>query len=367
MQRPLLLLGVLVGSMAAPRASAEDPLEGLNNIWKAQRSEIVSAKIRCRMVRTSDVKPLTVEELEKSIEGVNLAAKPDDLRVVLGKLLSKPVDGQAVLWGVREMIYDGAKSKEVPVSGGGATLATDGQHVVERTDYNKRVYVSIPGVPRQHMTSLSEFRFVPDERLRLKLAGNVAGRLKLEQETENGRTVLLVDRDSGAVHECISYMANGHPARCLLQSQFAVYPGGATFPLLVVDGAFGMGGKLRWMSLTAIEDAEFNVQVPEGAFKVAVPPGTVMVDQRGAAVVTFNSPAGADDAVEHADEWLRKHGVKPPDGESRGFFGRYKWYVIGSAVVAVLGLAALAVFRRWSRRPRLQLPAQPDGAGPAAP
>jgi hypothetical protein len=199
------------------------------------------------MVRTSDVNPITLNEFDKATVGADLAGKKDEL-IHVTTAIFKAKTNRSPPWAVKEIVYNAGKTKDAFLSGGRTTQMTDGKAVVERTDYNKRIQVSHPGLQNEHMVSLDEFRYIPAETATFRLVGRQSGVTELEKDG-GVKSLVRVDEGTGVVLRHVMVGGDGVPIRCVIQYNVVTYPGGVAFPTLAVSGMFGPDGRLRSASL----------------------------------------------------------------------------------------------------------------------
>lgn len=136
----------------------------------------------------------------------------------------------------------------------------------------------LPGASRRGYDTLASFRFIPRW---------PAGQLTVSETNRDritlaiGTTTATVDPLTGAVERVVTRDARGETTSILVLKDFATYPGDIYLPAVAVEGSFQNGrqkDKLFVCRISVIEDALFNRDLPKDAFAVAVPAGTLVLD-----------------------------------------------------------------------------------------
>jgi len=320
---------------AAACAQGDNQIQALASTWSAQQSEIATGYFKYRLFRTGgDLAPLSCKQLRHLVESVNLAAHPDQLKTVIDGAQKTPIKAEPP-WSVFESFFEGQKVRENDKSGASSIQVYDGDEKIEYDMLNKHVTLLSPGISKRYVKSLREFRFVPNpspESYSIQDRG--PSLISLRQ----GSSTLVVDGSTGAVHRYTASSADGKVTREISQSNFVTYPGGIIFPSLRIESTYDGSETLQWISISWIEEARFNTDLPKETFALSLPANTKILDERDSEHVrTFRTNEQISDVV----AYIRSQ-IQPETLPARSRFSM--WWVLAASALAIM--VVLGVWRR---------------------
>ena len=115
-----------------------------------------------------------------------------------------------------------------------------------------------------------------------------------------GKNQLIVDNESHLpIHESIKTPI-GHIVKEVYYLNPTSFSGGVTMPAVKIEVSY-RGPHARLMKLTAIIDAEFNVEVDDDAFALPVKKGTALFDLRSDTRISRIAKSDIKDVLEYFD------------------------------------------------------------------
>lgn len=319
-------------------ARGADDVEDLKDIWKSQKTEIATAHIRYRLFQwgASGLAPLNPEQVSKIIKSVDLAARPDDLAIIVNKLLQKP-HSSPTPWGVHDFYFEGTKSKDAGRGDGGEVHVQNDNVKVEHDPVNGQAQMFAAGGSRRHMRGMSEFRVVPNSELKYDIVATNGNTLTLRTVGGSGGSRLAVDIPTGSLISSASYI-NQKIISQVFHGSFLTYPGGITFPSLSATVTYGPDQVLYAISLSWVEDATFNRDLPSDTFAVPIPEKTNVFDARSPEhVKTFPLAGPSDDVVKL---------VNSRQQSQQAATNNRLWWIIGNIALFVM-LIGILMWRRY--------------------
>src|SRR5438876_630267 len=109
----LVLAAVAAFLVASETPAAEpDPLPQLRELWKSQRSDVVSCRIKFKGFRPggSDLKALSPQQVADIFRSGDLGNHPENLGQVIKALRRTPITTQ-LPWGENEFFLEGSKRR----------------------------------------------------------------------------------------------------------------------------------------------------------------------------------------------------------------------------------------------------------------
>lgn len=341
---PFVFSLVTAASAGFVYADDTDLVQFLCSVWKSQRSEIVTAQLKYRLVRQArgNLATLSPKEVRDLVDSVDVLEHPDDLKDLVAGLNSTPLKSEKP-WGLMESTFYGTKVREERLgkSASHSIQAFDGDVKIEYDAANKQAVVFTPGTSRRHVTRLSEFRKVPNPDVAVY---SVVGRSEGRATLSSGISRLVVDEITGALYNMETRYDSGGIREDLIQKHFVTYPGGIIFPNLSVRAYYGAEGTLVGIHIFSIVEATFNADVSDSAFAVPVPANTQVFDKRSAhRVRSFR----LNQSLDNVTEIVGQQSLIGPDPQ-----GSFKWWlVVGNVLVVVAGLVLFFVIRPfWKAR-----------------
>jgi hypothetical protein len=328
-------------SPVRPAYAQDARLKDLETIWEAQRQEVATAHIRCRSFRNANINSISHEEVVQAIKSADLVRNPDGLKTVIDRLSSKYLTNPKP-WSVIDYYFSGPKVKEDVL--GTQVFVFDGQNSIELDPANHQVRLFKPGDYTAYIRKLSDFRRVPrNSNYRIEHVGS--GLLELHDESL-ALERFFVEAGTGLLREFRSEHGKGKVGRATIQEHFVTYPGGITFPALVVKADYGATG-LHSIDLTLVEEASFNQELPPDTFKVGIPAGTNVFDERKGHLATLTQVPATGDVVRLAD-----NPGTTSDTTEGGWFKRNRWLIAGPLVAAVTAFVVVSLWRRKAQAER---------------
>lgn len=337
----LLAFAMLCGSDAVGDEEKKDDIEELKAMWKSQKTEIAAAHIKYRLFQwgASGLLPLGADQVKKIVRSKDLAARPDDMRIIVNKLLQQPHPSPTP-WTVNDFYYEGAKSKNARHGSISEVQLLTGKEQVEYSHVNSSAMIFTGGGSRRHMRSIREFREIPNPEAKYEIEEKNANLWFLRSDS----VLLVIDPSTGILHER-DYYVNGKIIKQDIQMSFLSYPSGIVFPSLSARVTYDSNGILYAISLSWVEDAEFNIELPSDTFSVGIPGKTNVFDNRTPSHVrTFPLAGPTDDVVKMAD--TRE---QPVTNRLQNRHHRTIWWIIGNIVLFVLCIGVL-LWRRFRLR-----------------
>jgi hypothetical protein len=244
----------------------------LQQKWKEQRTEIKTADIRLRLYRSGDVakQALSRDQVNTILDEVDLVSTPERLADLVEKLTGKRRDPA---WGVLRIKIDGENMREDNLSGGDAQIVFNNTKIIF-DPANRQVILSSPGAPKRGQLQVADLRLVPSLPKDAKVdAGND------EISVVSKRLEYRIDKTTGLMKRRLDRDADGNLVREIVQLGETSDPNGILFPTVKVEASYNKG-QCRSINISIIEEMEFNKQLPENAFALAVGPGAVVIDER---------------------------------------------------------------------------------------
>ncbi len=256
-------------------ARNDDQLDALSALWERQQSEITTAYLKYRRFFRGDVKQLSIEEVEEFIQNANIGSDLENMAVLIDNVMSAPLQTRPP-WSIKESFFQGARIREQYADGANLTRVFDGEAELNHDVKNNNIQVYQPGGSRLHISSLHEFRFVPQpDRSLYETDGDVGPSIELRW----GPSGIIADRETGIIRQAILRTERGETYKRMTQDCLVTYPGGIVFPSLVIKETYNRG-RLDVLELTWIEEARFNEDHPDGTFRLGAPAGSNVLDER---------------------------------------------------------------------------------------
>jgi hypothetical protein len=340
----LLLLATLLPSQGGDDAAV---LSRLNAIWKAQEQETPSARLQFKAFRSGGLAARNRKELMDAIAARDPGVKPDGFKDLIAYVSQEapPVPP----WSVLNLWVKDGKLNEDYVSGGKARRVFDGDWRIDHKRGGGTVELTSRATSTEHIRSLGEFRLLPALEA-FTLESPAAGTARLVRKFDDGAERLEVDAADGSVFEFEITDAAGRVIRSVTQRHFKTFTNGIRFPLFVASATYHADGTLNGLSMTLLESAEFNVDVPDSTFRVPVPATTSVVDMRREQRLSYRVREDVPDVVKFADVAVAKRtAADVAEGRVRRK-GRASWWLIGAAGTSFVGAVALLLRARNGRR-----------------
>lgn len=301
---------LIVGAYVEPPARKIAEIDQLLGRWWRQPREVGSAHIKFRLHRSgpNSYFPLKPAGVQAILTEVDLEKDPEMFAEFLSMVLKPERRGQLSSEG--EFFSLGLKTHE--------RLGLDSERVHDGDlDLNKRqgqVDVHRGNDSRIHRFTLSDFRH----------EGRITDVSGFEQELKPPSVVLKRDREgrqleiwadwaTGFVRR-ESFFSGGQLTSEVLQFAPQSHPGGIVFPRLKLRLSY-RENELNTLELIYLENAEFNVNMPADAFKLAAaPPVLVILHEPGKSVTERGKQIRVAEPVADLAGFLRKQELK---GEQR--------------------------------------------------
>lgn len=256
-------------------------LTALNNIWNAQRSEILSARIEYRVARRGPAadKPITVADFRALLGDAEISS-PNGVDRLVRKLDPHATPESPVSVAQELTVKGNWQRVSSPADGDERTeVRTDLADIRIRGGGSTQIDVYAPGDCPVSMTSLGGLRMIPDtvepdESVKVSEIENDW----IAIESPHGNLRIVTDLNSGFVHEYSKGTETGSMS-LTLQYGPTQYANGIVFPECRVDGVF-KDGVLSLFTITLITKAQCNIHIANEAFDVAGRVGSKIIDYR---------------------------------------------------------------------------------------
>lgn len=263
------------GAMGWTVAEGTEPTDTLVSIWEGQRSEIINAHIKCRMVRVGKdhLVPLSRRQVHEALAKTDPKDPARIFRTLLERTLKAPSKSERPGTAV-EYYYEGTRYKELLSSGACHVFNGELEAIFDNANGHAMVYN--PGGSGQGVRYLRDFRMIPDPKAKKDFIGRTGDRVELKA----GRNPLIVDGTTGVVYRYSHLDNKGQVSEETIQDCYVTYPGGIVFPSLSVDAMYDGNGTLALLTAAWVDAAEFNRDLPKDAFTFPVPGNIVVFDKR---------------------------------------------------------------------------------------
>lgn len=274
-----------------PSRSIDQRIQRLYPIWEAQRSEIQTARLKLKYLEydRGALSHMSASDWDASLQDIENAFNVDGhsgIEREIAKLYSTHGRQASPLWYDVELLVDGRKVRDRRWKSGTLVrdIGFDGEREVHFAVDSSQANV-FHGESNMVKLGLHDLRRVPQ-------AFVIEGQVDVS-ETENTLIVLRSHHDTRAgpgQHKAVFNLPSGTVREWRstiggevrgVESYFGIseFPGGISFPALAVNASF-VAEHLAELYVSCVEDAQFNVAISDGEFKVPAPAGTAIVDLR---------------------------------------------------------------------------------------
>jgi len=347
-ERPTAAAGESPSDAAVSDAAVSDAavsdaalVERLPVVWAAQRQDVVSAEVRFRRFRRGgDFVRRSPEQLHDLLGRWDLVQNPDALRPLVEDLLGRvpPADPP---WAVREFLMSGQRVRE---RGPGWDLIVDGSTELVCDERNRFIKLYTPGKGESRWVGCrwTDFRWVPPDVA-------VFGQLRVQQRGENQ---VLLDHPSGM--ELLVSPQTADVLRFTVRGSLGTVESelhqlgwseidGIRVPAAVFQARY-RSGLLSMLTITVLEQAQFNRDVGRGRFRRAAQRGDLIRDRRGAEPRDYQVRVPLSDV-------LSVVGATESGGTAAGSrWGFRIWLLLNLSLVLGLGCCWWIRLRRRSGR-----------------
>ena len=269
---------------STPAKSAADgsteEFERLQKLWDAQQSDINTARVKFRQIAIGGhhlTEQLARDRINELVLAADLAGDPNSLKTLLEDLCgpSKLIKPWAT--GVLYIEGDSRRYEHASVSGAVTVHVISPKKEVYFDGRTMQMDVYGPGGSKVFAPKLNDLRYVgsaPAEPF--EMITDPEGMLVLQ----NSHLRMVVDKDTGALHRVARKNRMGDIVREVLQERWMSYADGVVFPTVVSTASYKSDGLLQTLKISVLEEAEFNVRMPEGLLELSSRPGTWVWDYR---------------------------------------------------------------------------------------
>lgn len=298
----LLMAFVLRTSAAQPPDAAPPELQPdeLVAMWDAQRTEVVTASIRCLCFNSStDGSDITSPRLAELIRDHDLTAGDSELRPFLEQILAKSLDGHAP-WVEMEVKVSGRRLRQDEPE---MTFLRDGEHEFVVLPSNRQVTIYQPGQSGIAPYGLDDLRWTPPapmtaDRIRVTAGDEGASRVEFlprpGQAGDGLTATAIVDSATGVVTYKGTHGADGAPLKERFQLGIKSFPGDIHWPTAAIEARYAQG-RLTGLRVLLLSSAQFNQSVPDSDFVLSAGKGTTVIDHRAAATTGTRLESDAAD------------------------------------------------------------------------
>jgi hypothetical protein len=318
-----------LASLAAESQATEGPLvDRLVSVWSEQRRDVRTVELRFRRFRRGgDFLRRTPSQFHELVQRFDLAENPDALRPLVVELLGRtlPVDPP---WAVREFLQSQQRVRE---RGPGWDLIVDGSSELVCDEGNRfiKLYTPGKGAPRWVAARWSDFRWVPPDdpafrKLSLLRRDAEQAWFSLESGMELQVAVPTADVLRLTVRDPL-----GTVTREWYQLAWRAIDS-VRVPTVVVRTVY-RSGLLSMLTITILEQARFNHELPRETFRRAAVPGDLIRDRRGRAPRDYEVQTTVSDVLSVVG------GRRSHDSGSRSDWGFRGWLLLNLGWVLGVG------------------------------
>lgn len=327
-------------SLSRSSENGQDRKVALEARWKREREEVVNGWVKARAFRGGTIAPLSVEEVTKLIRSADLQADPAAMKKVVMTLSNGTVKVDPP-WSIVDIYFEGTKVKEVKSGQYRHEILRDGTNETQYSGASRTASLHSK-LSNEYVRGLRDYRFTPAKQIsQLKPMG--AGATEVDVD---GYRVVVDDR-LGDIREVYLNHASGKLRMFSLYEKYVDCPGGVRIPGVVFEGNVDGAGKLEYCSLSVLEEATFNTELPVNAFRIATDDGTNVIDLRKNRPSSYLKEPAIQDIVTFANTGGRNKGETPiPIAQ----VSRTRYYVIGAIAAGIIAAGLYLAWRRWFHR-----------------
>ena len=330
----LLLLALLPTQKPA---AAQTPVERSHvpwgadwqSIWNGQRREVRTVKLRFRRFRRGgDFVRRTPQQFHQAVQQFDLVRDPDALRPMVAALLGRNL-GVDPPWAVRDFWMSQQRIRE---RGPGWDLILDGSTELICDEGNRFIKLYTPGQGDSRWVAArwSDFRWVPPDDpafLKFKLLRRDADQawVKIESGLE-----LLIATPTADVLRLVDHDQAGSVIREWYQLGWCEIDE-VRVPTVVMRTGY-RNGLLSQLTVTILEQAQFNQELARVAFRRSALPGDLIRDRRGKEPRDYQVQTKLPDVLSVVG------GTHPTPPVSRSSWSLSNWVGLNLVLVAGLGL-----------------------------
>lgn len=265
-------------SLAWTAARGTEPIDTLASIWESQESEIVTAHIKCRLVRLGKegIAPLSRQQFHQVFAKLDSKNQSKVFKALTDRACKIPSKSNKPGASI-EYFYEGTRYKELILKSSDCHVF-NGELEANFDSANQQAMVYNLGASRLGVRYLRDFRMVPNPKV--KKDATLTGRTGDRVEFKAGRNPLIVDGTTGVLYQYSHCNDKGQVTEEIIQDCYATYPGGVIFPSLSIRVMYDAKGVLSNFTASWVDTAEFNRDLPKDAFTFPVPGNTVIFDKR---------------------------------------------------------------------------------------
>lgn len=317
--------------------SAQENLQRIVRNWEAYRQEIQTVQLRYRRYRDGGVYVrVSRDRLNQLVDQMDLARNPDRLSELLSQILAEPPHADP-MWSVVEYWQNQSDQRER--TSHWDLYRDEGLELIkERPRSLLKVYVPGVGESRWGMAELNEWRNVPtaDEVTAWRLHP-VPAKDARKFLSENEQIELFLVSGSDHLSRLIKRMPDKSIHREIRQLDWRDRGMGILFPQVVTEAVFA-DGSLMNLTVSIVEQAEFNRPLEQTVFAMPLERGGTIIDYRQEQTVSSQVERDVSDVR----EIIGLHDRLIPEG-SRSAASRLLWML--SANLALVGTIVW-----WRRR-----------------
>ncbi|MCA8994544.1 MAG: hypothetical protein KDA88_21375 [Planctomycetaceae bacterium] len=299
------------------------PIARLQRIAEAQKGEIGTAVIEYHYFLSSGDRllPLPPEKLNSLFDVIPVSANGDNLQA-FARAISVGEDriGEPIKWStearpVHTLIQGGNRIRNEFKSERYSSLSIDeGRYIfhVRQHPNHQQIDVSTRKLNRQSINRVEGMRILPQipEGVEIQETSPDDDRLVLASTTliddKEWKFWQATDRQTGFVLE-VHQEGGTSWQKLTRQREPLTLRGGVILPGVRMEAEF-REGVLSFIRMTCIQSADVNCTIPDDAFRLAVPKGSVLVDYRRDA--RQPSSTGTKDDIADLTTWLDAQDAK---------------------------------------------------------
>ena len=254
-------------SFAEPLSADESDLRyELRTKWAAQAAEIKTARIKYRRFSPGSnvIRDMPRAELLAIVSDTQ-SSDTSEFRKLIDRLTEKKLADNP--WGRIELITAGKNIRELHRDRNTTHILTADKEVIIDGLGPPRVFQ--PNKSRVALTGLRDMRSVPTEeaalRCRIVARANGKATVRVSEISE-----FVVDEATARIERHTTTLQGG-VHRDILQLHPKKFDGDILFPTMVVDADY-RDGLVHSLTITLVEEAIFNEEIPAKLFEVAVMP-----------------------------------------------------------------------------------------------
>ncbi len=317
-------------------ATAGQVQESVANHWSARRSEIITADVHYRQVERdvtdSTLTSAAIREVVSRLDPVDPGSRWEEvLRVLSGPASPPAVDASC------RVVSSGDRTR---YEFAGFCTIRDGELELVFDGDNQQVGVYPRGRSQRRIGHLGLLRWIPPTEVDLrKFRVESAGPSALMLASLDGSVRNRIDPETGL----LAHVQDFEPETGELVGEawelgIAQFADGIPFPTLKIETTYRAGRLVRY-ALRHVQQADFNLDLPDEVFQMSNERGTAVLDYRGGTKQGYFLPEATTHLAATVDAPGRR--VAPPRPLTTVDRAAYRWLLALNGLLLICGGAYL--------------------------